>query len=199
MPTIVRPAVGPVMRGGRRCDTKSCVRRCAGLCTADGFASAHRQHVADMLRVARYRLGDEGLAEDAVQEAFVKAWRACGSFDPTGPPLRAWLRAILRNVVIDCARHRSARPPLHAAEPPREDITARPVPCDETGGVLLRDALAGALDRISADHRRVVLLTVVHDRPNEEVAVTLGIPVGTVKSRRHHALRRLRSLLDPAA
>ena len=59
-------------------------------------------------------LGDAGLAEDAVQEAFVRAWRASASYDPARSSQRTWLFAILRNVVIDFARARRSRPPVAA-------------------------------------------------------------------------------------
>ena len=55
-------------------------------------------------------LGDAGLAEEAVQETFLRAWRAGERFDPQIGSLRTWLFAILRNVVIDLGRARAARP-----------------------------------------------------------------------------------------
>ena len=59
---------------------------CAGLCTPDGLAELHRAHHAVLLRRARFLLEDPGLAEEAVQEVFVRAWRACAGFDPQVSP-----------------------------------------------------------------------------------------------------------------
>ncbi|MDN5859866.1 MAG: RNA polymerase subunit sigma-70, partial [Pseudonocardia sp.] len=87
-----------------------CTPSCSGLCTSAGLAAAHAAHRGALLARARAQLDDPQLAEDAVQEVFVRAWAACASFDPhAGPPMRAWLATILRNVVIDMVRARSVR------------------------------------------------------------------------------------------
>src|SRR3954451_8919907 len=69
-------------------------------------------HGGELYRFARRSLGDAGQAEDAVQEAFVRAWRASSSYDPAKASQRTWLFAILRNVVIDVVRARRSRPAL---------------------------------------------------------------------------------------
>src|SRR5262245_13556794 len=74
---------------------------CAGLCTDAGLALAYRTHKGLLCGRARTITGDAGLAEEAVQETFVRAWRACRSFDPDGGPMASWLSVILRNVCLD--------------------------------------------------------------------------------------------------
>ena len=65
--------------------------RCAGLCTREGMAAAHRAHHRLLRHRAYLLLGDVDLAEDAVQEAFLRAWRACDRFDTgRGEHLAAW-------------------------------------------------------------------------------------------------------------
>lgn len=170
-----------------------CVGPCAGLCREDGFAAAYRTHRPTLMSRARAMLADRELAEDAVQEVFVRAWGACGSFDPSaGPPLVAWLSAITRNVVIDMARARAVRPALSwtAAADPEESSTAA------TDSVVLRMLLLDALSDLSADHRSVILRTVVRDRCHADVAAELDLPLGTVKSRTFYALRGMRNRLD---
>ncbi len=171
-----------------------CARPCAGLCRPDAFAAAHRAHRPWLLARCRGLLGDPGAAEDAVQETFLRAWAACRTFDPAaGPSLATWLGTIARNVAVDVLRARAVRPRLVAeGEGPREHPGAACAVESALQRVVLLDALSAA----SPEHRGVVLLAVVRDRPYADVAAALDIPVGTVKSRVHHALRGMRRTLD---
>ena len=174
---------------------RTCAGPCAGLCRPDGFAAAHRANRAWLLARARALLGDPGAAEDAVQETFLRAWGACRTFDPSaGPTLATWLGTIGRNVAVDMLRARAVRPRL---APESDDATEQ---VDRGGGdgvdtALQRMVLLDALSQVSPEHRGVVLLAVVRDRPYADVAAALDIPVGTVKSRVHHALRGMRRSL----
>jgi RNA polymerase sigma-70 factor, ECF subfamily len=157
----------------------------------------HRAHRVRMLARARAVLGDRESAEDAVQEAFLRAWRACGSFDPTaGPSLASWLLTITNNVAIDALRARAARP---RSADGGWDAADEPAAAAGTDAVLLRMVLLDALAGISDAHRGVVFHAVVRDRPYADVADELDLPVGTVKSRVFHALRGLRGALDRTA
>ena len=75
-----------------------CQGPCAGLCTESGFAAAYSAHRPRLLAKAMAVVGDRQHAEDAVQDAFLRAWSKCSTFDPDGPPLAAWLTTITRNV-----------------------------------------------------------------------------------------------------
>src|SRR4051794_8895982 len=90
---------------------------CAGLCTEDGLGAAYAAHHRHLLARARRIVVDPGLAEEAVQEAFTRAWRACASFDPAGGPLLHWLLTITANVSKDLVKMRLRRPPLAPAAP----------------------------------------------------------------------------------
>lgn len=172
----------------------ACDRPCAELCRSETFAAAHRAHRSWLLRRCRSLLGDPGAAEDAVQETFLRAWSACRSFDPTaGPSVATWLGTIARNVAVDALRARSVRPRLAAEgdEPQERADTSSAI-----DAAMARMVLLEALSGVSPEHRGVVLLAVVRDRPYGDVAATLDIPVGTVKSRVHHALRGMRRTLD---
>ena len=149
---------------------------------------AYAAHAGELYGFAVRSLGDSGLAEEAVQETFVRAWRAGERFDPQIGSLRTWLFAILRNVVIDLGRARASRPRVAdgGVEPSVE-------PLDE--------ALAGwqmeeAMRRIGEQHRRVLVETYYRGRPYAEVAKDLGVPEGTVKSRVYYGLRALRVALE---
>jgi RNA polymerase sigma-70 factor, ECF subfamily len=133
-------------------------------------------------------LGDSGLAEEAVQETFLRAWRAGKRFDPQIGSLRTWLFAILRNVVIDIGRARAARPTVVES-----DVEPAVEPIEET---LLAWQVEEAMRRIGDQHRWILVETHYRGRPYAEVAAELGIPVGTVKSRVYYGLRALRVALE---
>jgi len=168
---------------------------CAGLCTEEGLRAADAAYRSTLLARARRIVVDPALAEEAVQEAMVRAWRSCSTFDPDGGPLLPWLLALTRNVAIDLARWRSRRPPVAASADPADG------PLEETGIgtedlLALREQLVDALEDLAPRHRSVIVETVLRDRSHAEVAEELGIPSGTVRSRVHYALRRLRELLE---
>jgi RNA polymerase sigma-70 factor (ECF subfamily) len=162
---------------------------------------AYRAHRADLLGFARRRLGgDHGLAEEAVQETFLRAWRSAHQFDPSAGSPRMWLFGICRNTTIDVAR-RTARiaqvDRLSAASMPTE----HPAP-DEM--IVDRDTDGGrraidVLRRLPTTQRDAVVAIHVHRRPYADVAAELGVPVGTVKSRVHFGLRSARDALAKAS
>jgi RNA polymerase sigma-70 factor, ECF subfamily len=149
---------------------------------------AYAAHASELYGFALRSLDDAGLAEEAVQETFLRAWRAGDRFDPQLGSLRTWLFAILRNVVIDLSRARAARPiPAGTeAEPSVE-------PIDQA---LLAWQVEEAMRRIGEEHRRILIETHYRGRPYAEVAAELGIPEGTVKSRVYYGLRALRVVLE---
>ncbi len=149
---------------------------------------AYAAHAGELYGFALRSLGDAGLAEEAVQETFVRAWRAGERFDPEIGSLRTWLFAILRNVVIDLGRARAARP--RVAEGGIEPTVE---PLDQA---LLSWQVEEAMRRLGDDHRRVLVETYYRGRPYAEVAAELGIPEGTVKSRVYYGLRALRVVLE---
>jgi RNA polymerase sigma-70 factor (ECF subfamily) len=149
---------------------------------------AYAAHAGELYGFAVRSLGDRGLAEEAVQETFLRAWRAGERFDPQIGSLRTWLFAILRNVVIDLGRARAARPGVAegGVEPSVE-------PFEEA---LLAWQIEEAMRRIGDQHRHVLLETYYRGRPYAEVAEELGVPEGTVKSRVYYGLRALRVALE---
>src|SRR3954463_13188579 len=93
---------------------------CAGLCTEAGLRAADTAHRSRMLARARRVLADPELAEEAVQEALLRAWRSCSTFDPAGGPLLPWLLALPRNPAIALAGWRGRRPPVSAQADPTD-------------------------------------------------------------------------------
>ena len=157
----------------------------------DGVRAAYRAYGAELFGFACRSLGDHGLAEEAVQETFLRAWRAADRFDPSIAPLRTWLYSIMRNVVIDLSRARASRPAVAAGAP----AAGEPGP-DAFDTALVSWQVEEGLRRLGEDHRRILLETYYRGRPYAEVAAELGIPEGTVKSRVYYALRALRLALE---
>ena len=151
-------------------------------------ASLVLARLGDAYRLARAILLDDGEAEDAVQEASLAAWRRQGTLrDPAR--FDVWFERILVNQCRDQLRRRKRTVQL---APPPVDFEAAAGPLETGTDVDLDEAIA-ALD---ADHRIVVVMRYWQDRTVEDIAARLGIPPGTVKSRLHHALKRLRSNLE---
>jgi len=152
----------------------------------------YAEHAGLLLAYSERFTGDRGLAEDIVQETFLRAWRHLDRLLADPRPPRVWLLHVVRNLLTDAARAARARP----APPP-----ARTPPAGEPGvdGGLDRlvdeAVLAEALRRLSPAHRQVVIATFYHDQPLTATACSLGVPAGTLRSRLHYALRELRALL----
>ena len=133
---------------------------------------------------------DRARAEDVVQETLLRAWRNRVVLDNPPPAVRAWLFTVARNIVIDEWRTKRARSEFPVADVPDDGVD------DHTDQLLLSWVVAEALTRLSSEHRAVLLECYYRGRPVSEAAQRLGVPVGTVKSRTHYALRALRLALE---
>lgn len=150
-------------------------------------------HLDSGFRLASVVLGDPVEAEDATHDAAVLAWRGFGTLrDPKR--FEQWFCRIVLNVCRDRLRQRRRRP--IESLPDEEDGRAELRAPDQAAGILTRDALDRAFVRLEPDQQIVVALRFYSDLTVDEMARRLGIPAGTVKSRLHHALRRLRAEMD---
>jgi RNA polymerase sigma-70 factor (ECF subfamily) len=141
--------------------------------------------------VALRSLGDPHDAEDVTQQVFVSAWGSRHTLRPDGS-VAAWLVGITRHRVADARtqRFRSRRNTAAvAAQAPAETIAP---PQDELAGQLL---VAHELEHLGEPRGTVVRMAVIEDRPHEEIARTLELPLGTVKSHVRRGLLQLRSRL----
>lgn len=164
----------------------------------DAFQQWVVPEIEVMLRVANSLTRDPGEAEDLVQDALIRAYRAIEGFDGRYP--RAWLLTIVRNTHLNRVRKR--RPEL--LDDPDQDIdrlsrqgTASSVEDDVVGGTL--DAVVdAALRELPAKHRQVLELVDMDGLNYQEAALVLGVPVGTVMSRLHRARKSMKRRLDRA-
>ncbi len=155
----------------------------------DVYRSYGRLVYAVSLRV----LGDRGLAEEATQQAFVKAWRAAQSFDESRE-LGPWLAAIARRVAIDVHRREAVRPsdPLESVPAGDPALIATPHSAETIYDVWeVRQAVA----QLPHDEQEVVRLQHMDGFTHTQIAERLGIAAGTVKSRSFRAHKRLAGLL----
>jgi RNA polymerase sigma factor (sigma-70 family) len=168
-------------------DTELNTRFCLGDETA--VRAIYQRYGGAMFAVAMSMLPNRELAAEAVQEAFVKAWRASKSFDPQRE-LRPWLATITRRVAVDIYR-REAR----TRSEPRADVddTVVPIAFERTWEAF---EVRAALDQLPDDEREVVRLAHFEGLTHSEIAEKLQVPLGTVKSRSFRAHRRLAGLLS---
>ena len=151
--------------------------------SASDLEALFREHWSRAYRAAYLVVHDAAAAEDIAQEAFLAAVRALDRFDrrrPFGP----WLHRIVVNRAIDWARARALRPEAEAvdvpaAEPPERD-----------------DELLRELDRLSPEHRAVIVLRYLLDYTPGEIAEFLELPRGTVNSRLRRGLDNMKDRLQ---
>jgi RNA polymerase sigma-70 factor, ECF subfamily len=158
----------------------------------DEFERIAMPHARSLLRVARRLAADPAAAEDAVQEALLRAWRSFDRFKP-GTNARAWLFQIMIRELYAQGRKLHSRPQLE------------PLDIETDRGAPLRSAKAGfleaaevnrALYTLSPAHRTVLLLTAVEGFTCREVAQILSVPIGTVMSRLSRARQTFRERLE---
>jgi RNA polymerase sigma factor (sigma-70 family) len=131
-------------------------------------------------------LHDHGLAADATQQTFIKAWQAASTYDPERE-LAPWIYAIARRTAIDIYRKQSRSVASESV-----DTTAQPPSLDTIWEVF---EVRSAVDRLPDEERLVIKLSHFDGLTHIEIAEHMGIPVGTVKSRSHRAHRKLLELL----
>ncbi len=171
------------------------IRKCqAG--RKDFYEPLVRAYEGEAHRVAVAIMGDVDAARDAVQEAFIKAYRALDRFE-LGRSFRPWFLQILRNQCRDALRRQKAGfrteriSPLMSERMPSHADTERARRQAEA-----KELLWQGLSRISVDHREVLVLKELEELSYVEIAEALGIPEGTVASRLFHARRALKEALD---
>jgi RNA polymerase sigma-70 factor (ECF subfamily) len=159
----------------------------------DAFSALAASVVDRLYATAMLILRDHSMADDATEETIVRAWRDLPSLrDPDR--FDAWLRRLLVNACQDEGRRQRQRRPEMMLLPSHE-----PTVGDSSNALADRDALERGFRRLTADQRAAVVLHHYLGLSLAEVANASGIPVGTAKSRVHHATQALRAALEADA
>jgi RNA polymerase sigma factor (sigma-70 family) len=158
---------------------------------ADTVRVVYQTHGRLVFAVAYKVLGDRGLAEEATQLTFVKAWRAAGSYDPARS-LAAWLTTIARNVAIDVHRRERRHRNLASIDTDDPALVTLPPSAEQIHDVV---QVRQALGELPDQDRELIRLQHFDELTHAEIADHLAIPLGTVKSRSFRAHRRLAGLL----
>jgi RNA polymerase sigma-70 factor (ECF subfamily) len=143
-------------------------------------------------------LGDRSMAEELVQEVFLKVWRSSSTFDPSRGSFSTWLYRVTRSVALDLHRKRTSR--------------VRPLPEGDAHIAAVRDSSDGpqevvdeswlswrvsrALEMLDAVHREVIELAYFGGLSQREISLRTGVPLGTIKTRTARAFRSLREELS---
>ena len=160
---------------------------------ADAFAGLIRAHQETAFRLAYVITGNAAEAEDAAQEAVVKAWRALGRFRKD-EPFRPWLLRIVANEARNRRRAAGRRARLAAAAAAHSSGDAAPSPEELTVASDESRRLLDALNRLPESARLVLVCRYLLGLSEQETAAALRIRPGTVKSRTSRALDQLREL-----
>ncbi len=159
---------------------------------ADVFVGRlYAQCWSDLVSYVNGMLSDRHQAEEIVQETMLRAWRHAGKLTPERGSVWGWLCRVAHNVMVDRIRYKRARP-AEVEEAAASDASVVP---DHGPEVVDSIYVLRALAQLQPAHRAVLVLVYYRDHTCAEAAAVLGVPVGTVKSRLHYALRQLRILL----
>jgi len=150
-----------------------------------------RRHAGRMLSVARRILRDEDDSADAVQDAFLAAFRSLDAFAGQSA-VGTWLHRILVNACLERLRRAARRPVVALDEPPLAGPGDDPLERDE-----IRAQVRAGIDRLPDDYRTILILRDIEEYDTDETAAALGISRGAVKTRLHRARQALRTVLEP--
>jgi RNA polymerase sigma-70 factor (ECF subfamily) len=180
-------------------------------CVVEGDARAlerlYELHSRGVYSLAMRLLGDSAAAEEVVQETFVKLWRQPDSYRPGRGRLFPWLLGVAHHHAIDLLRRRQLEQRHRVITPLRPNGDALVDLLDNLGlssneddpqarasGYEQRQAVANALGRLSVEQRMPIELAYFRGLTQLEIATTLGLPLGTVKTRMRLALQQLRKV-----
>jgi len=157
------------------------------------LAELYTRYQAPLFRYLVQLIGDHGLAEEVLQDTLVAVWRSAAGFEGRST-VQTWLIGIARRQAHNTLRRRS----LPLADESELDVVSASEPEPESAALASaeREELAAAIRCLAPVHREVLVLAFVNGLSYREMATTLGVPEGTIKSRLNNAKRALRTLLE---
>lgn len=171
------------------------LRRVAAFQDRQAFASLFRFYAPRLKSFLLKQGYSEIESEDLIQETMLNLWRKAESFDAAKAGVSTWIFTIARNCGID-RRRRSGRVTVGPVQEDTEEPDPDPSAEEQ---IIVREseaAVRAALTRLPAEQAAVIRLSFFAENPQAEIARSLGIPLGTVKSRVRLALQRLRQMMD---
>ncbi len=161
------------------------------------LAALYDRYSSLVFTLALRMLQDGALAEEVVQDVFVRCWHGLEQYDRARGTLPGWLLGITRNRAIDVLRGRQHQARLRERTPLIDSGPTEPSTPDRGEEVALRATVVQALAELSPPQREAIELAYYGGLTQSEVAAQLSQPLGTVKTRIRDGLRRLRRVLAP--
>lgn len=166
---------------------------------SDALSALHSRYAPLIFNIAARSLGKDS-AEEIVQDVFIAIWRKAGTFDPARGNFRSWVLRITHLRVVNEFRRRSRRPRIedHPEETCLGNVREyRPGPDEQAWLTHRRAIVRAAVDALPQPHRQALSLAFLDELSHQQVAQTLGLPLGTAKTRIRAGLQRLRAHLAP--
>ena len=158
------------------------------------FARLYGLTHAKLLGVALRILRDRALAEDVLQESYLKIWRHAVSYDPKIASPMTWMATIVRHGAIDTLRKRQIE--ILGNEDEMSAVASNdPDPVEEMHLAKLRPKALAAFARLPEDKRRLIMLAYLRDRSRQDLSKRLGIPANTIKTHLRRALLEVRATM----
>lgn len=162
----------------------------------DAFQSFYEAEARAVYAYALSILQNPQDAEEAMQDTFLTVWDRCGDYTSSGKPT-AWLFTIARNRCYAFLRRRALHPAVSLESLDMEDPSWQPYSEDMAGEwPVEREALMKALSALTDQERRLIYLHVIASMKHREIAAVLNLPLSTVLSRYHRAIKKLRRELS---
>jgi RNA polymerase sigma-70 factor (ECF subfamily) len=159
---------------------------------AEALGTLYNRYVAKVYRIAKRLIQDEQTIQEIIQDVFTRIWTT-QSFDPNLGVFDHWIAVVTRRIVIDHIRRRR----MICSAFPQDDLTV----VDDTAernvnNRMLRNDLLDALSKLDSDQSIVLELAYFKGYTLAEISVKLGIPLGTVKTKLHKGLKKMRISLQ---
>jgi RNA polymerase sigma-70 factor (ECF subfamily) len=157
------------------------------------FASLYTATSAKLFGLALRIVRERAVAEDVMQECWIRIWNNAARYDMAAGRPVTWLAAVARNAAIDAVRQKQLHRRRHEDD---EGDALAAVPAPSAGDPMERRGIERCLGELEDEHRACVLLAYVEGYSREELAGRYDKPVGTIKTWLHRGLKRLKDCLD---